>query len=239
MDSQSTVYLIPSPLAQDTQHKAVPIYNQQVIASLKHFFAENIRTARRFLSSLQLGIKIDTLNFYELNKNTTRAELKPVLRQLAQNNLSVGMISEAGSPCIADPGNILVALAHEIGLRVEPLVGASSILLALIASGLNGQNFAFWGYLPIEEKSRVQKLQQLEKLSLQYNQAQIFMETPYRNEALLKSILQHCHPETWLCIATNITTIDEQIRTQKIKDWKKQSLPDLDKKPTIFILQAN
>jgi 16S rRNA (cytidine1402-2'-O)-methyltransferase len=204
----------------------------EVVQHLNTFFVEDIRTARRFISSLKLGKVIDELTFYELNKDTPQEQ---TLAQLKKLNADAGIISEAGCPGIADPGAVAVGFAHQLGYQVKPLVGPSSILLALMSSGFNGQSFTFHGYLPIDKAAKIKVLKNLEQTAKTKNQTQIFMETPYRNNQLLEDALQNLHPETSLCIAANITAEDELIKTLPVREWKKQK-PDLHKKPTIFLL---
>jgi 16S rRNA (cytidine1402-2'-O)-methyltransferase len=233
---KGNIYLIPSLLAEDTQNKVIPDFNKDIIQQIRYFLVENIRSARRFISSLKLGMVIDSLELYVLDKNTPSETLTEYI-QLIENGHNVGIISEAGCPGIADPGALLVDLAHQHHIKVIPLVGASSIFMALMASGMNGQSFAFQGYLPIQNPERAKKIQFLEKESSQKTQTQIFMETPYRNQQLFTDLLKHTKPSTKLCIACNITATDELIRTHTIEIWKSQTI-DLHKKPTIFVLQA-
>lgn len=227
------LYLIPTFLAPDTASQVLSPQVHEVIAATDYFFVENIRTARRFISELKLGRVIDQLHFYELNKDTSEAEVISYFKQIPENQ-DIGIISEAGCPGIADPGALAVKIAHQLGWRVVPLVGPSSILLALMASGMSGQSFVFHGYLPIEKSSKIQKIKQLEQ-NAQKGQSQIFMETPYRNNQLLADLLANCRNDTLLCIAANLTALDELVKTQTILQWK-ASPPDLHKKPTIFII---
>ncbi len=223
-------------MAVDTAPQVLPSSIIALLPQLQYFFVENIRTTRRFISSLKLGIDINSLTFFELHKDTPHQELAENFKIILQGN-NAGVISEAGCPGIADPGAKLVALAHQFGVQVVPLVGPSSILLALMASGLNGQSFVFHGYLPLDAHEKKKKIQIMEKNSQSLQQTQIFMETPYRNQQLLQDLLKWANPQTYLGIACNLTAEDEYIRTQKIKDWQKQ-LPDINKKPAIFLLQA-
>lgn len=230
----STLYLIPNLLGDTPPEQVLPAFNARLIGSLSHFFVEDIRNARRFLKRVIPEIEIDGLHFLELNKRTSETEQQQFLEVLLGGN-DAGIISEAGCPGIADPGAEVVALAHRHGIRVVPLVGPSSIFLALMASGMNGQSFAFTGYLPVKQPERVRRLLQLEKLVHTLGQSQIFMETPYRNNALLSDLLKNCQPGTRLCIAADITTPYESIITQTIAQWRK-SPPALDKQPVIFIM---
>jgi len=227
------LYLIPSTLGAGATKNVIPAGIIDIISTIKYFIVEKPRTARRFL--VELGIKppFDNLTFFTLDKHTRHDELSGFLDPVSEAN--IGLLSEAGVPCVADPGSKVVRLAHLKYISVIPLVGPSSILLALMASGLNGQNFAFTGYLPIQRNERINKIKQLEKRSYNENQSQIFIETPYRNNQVFKDIISSCSPDTFLCIATNLTLNDEQIRTMTIKDWKKQHV-DINKKPTVFIL---
>ena len=227
-----TIFLIPTVLAPDTQNSVLSPQIIEVVTQLNTFFVEDLRTARRFISSLKVGKVIDELTFYELNKDTPQEQTMSQLKKLKGD---AGIISEAGCPGIADPGAVAVGFAHQLGYKVRPLVGPSSILLALMASGFNGQSFTFHGYLPIEKAAKVKALKNLEQTAKTKHQTQIFMETPYRNNQLLEDTLQNLHPETLLCIAANITAEDELIRTLPVREWKKQK-PDLHKKPTIFLL---
>jgi 16S rRNA (cytidine1402-2'-O)-methyltransferase len=230
------IYLIPTVLAPDTGSEVLSPQIQKILPQLKYFFVENIRTARRFISSLKLEIDINSLLFFELHKDTLLSELQENFKIVLQG-YDLGIMSEAGCPGIADPGARAVALAHQAGVRVVSLVGPSSILLALMASGMNGQSFVFHGYLPIEAAEKKKKIQTMEKTSQTLGQTQIFMETPYRNQQLLQDLLQWANPQTYLCVACNLTAEDEFVRTQKIKDWQKQ-IPNINKKPAIFLLQA-
>lgn len=227
-----TLFLIPTILAPDTQETVLPPQIKEVVSELNVFFVEELRTARRFISSLKLNKVIDEITFYELNKDTPPDQ---TLAQLKKLKTDAGIISEAGCPGIADPGAVAVGFAHQLGHKVVPLVGPSSILMALMASGFNGQSFTFNGYLPIDKQLKIKALQNLEQIAKKKQQTQIFMETPFRNNQLLEDVLQNLNSETLLCIACNVTAEDEFIKTLRIKDWQK-SKPDLHKKPTIFLL---
>jgi 16S rRNA (cytidine1402-2'-O)-methyltransferase len=227
-----SLYLIPCPLAEETNDIVLSPQIKETIAELDIFFVENIRTSRRFISSLKLGKVIDNITFYELTKDTPEHETRQQLTNLTQN---AGIISEAGCPGVADPGAIAVKIAHQLAILVTPLVGPSSILLALMASGMSGQSFVFHGYLPIDKALRKKNIQQLEKDAHHKNQTQLFMETPFRNNQLMEAVLEVCQPETLLCVASNLTAPDEFVKTLPIKQWRKTK-PDLHKKPTIFII---
>lgn len=231
---QASLYLIPVTLGETSIEKVLPVYNKEIILQIKYFIVENIRSARRFLKKIDNSINIDELTFYELNKHTKPEQIENYLNPMA-NGFHVGIISEAGCPAIADPGSDIVAIAQRKGYKVVPLVGPSSILLSLMASGFNGQSFAFHGYLPIDASERIKKIKHLEQLINQQHQTQIFIETPYRNQKLAEDIIKHCTPSTKLCIAMNITCEDEYIRTLSVKQWSKQ-LPDMAKQLCIFLL---
>jgi 16S rRNA (cytidine1402-2'-O)-methyltransferase len=229
------LYLIPTILAENTADQVLSPQIREVISQTSVFFVENVRTARRFISSLKTGLVIDELTFYDLDKDTPEAETKQQLHFVKQQNRDAGLLSEAGCPGVADPGAVAVRLAHQTGWQVRPLVGPSSILLALMASGMSGQSFAFHGYLSIEKPARLQEIKQLELDARKRQQTQIFMETPYRNNHLLADILTACNPETRLCIACNLTAKDELVKTLSIREWKAQT-PDLHKKPSLFLI---
>lgn len=231
---QPSLFLIPVTLGETSIEQVLPPYNKEVILQIKHFIVENIRSARRFLKKVDKDINIDELSFYELNKHTKPEEIEGYLNPIA-NGLHVGIISEAGCPAIADPGSDIVAIAQKKNYKVVPLVGPSSILLSLMASGFNGQSFAFQGYLPIDNSDRAKKIKQLEHYIYQEDQTQIFIETPYRNQKLVEDILKYCSPNTKLCIAMNITCDNEYIKTRTVKQWVKQ-LPDMSKQLCIFVL---
>jgi len=229
------LYLIPVPLGNTPVDQVLPSYNREVILQIHHFVVEEVRSARRFLKSVDRDINIDELVFYPMGKHADSAVFREYLKPLA-NGESVGVISEAGCPAIADPGAIIVAQAHQMHLRVIPLVGPSSILLALMASGFNGQNFAFHGYLPIDTSARTSAIKKMEEKTRTEKQTQIFIETPFRNEQLFRELLKCCHNSTKLCVAASITCIDEYIQTYTIEVWKKMPIPQLHKLPTIFLI---
>ncbi|OYU65275.1 MAG: SAM-dependent methyltransferase [Cytophagaceae bacterium BCCC1] len=227
------IFLLPMLLAENTHQVVLTPYALESLKTLKVFFVENIKTTRRFISSLKAGIVIDDLQFIEINQNSDFEELFVILNELDQD---AGIISEAGCAGVADPGALVVEVAHQLGLQVKPLVGPNSILLALMASGFNGQSFAFNGYLPIKDDERAKKLRALEREALQKKQTQIFMETPYRNNQMLTAIVNNLNPNTRLCIAADITSETEFIKTQSIESWKRKGLPDLNKRPAIFLI---
>lgn len=229
--------MIPVTLGDDAIDKALPPDVVSITQKLDTFVVENEKTARRFLGAVKTAKPVRELHLLTLNEHTTEKELPALLAPLLEGR-NVGLMSEAGCPGVADPGAKLVALAHRKGVRVAPLVGPSSILLSLMASGLDGQRFAFLGYLPSAKGARVQKLRELEQTSRKNHETQIFIETPYRNQHLLEDIMVTCHPETRLCVACNISLESEQISSKTISNWKNSLIPDLHKKPTVFLLLA-
>jgi 16S rRNA (cytidine1402-2'-O)-methyltransferase len=232
----AALYLLPAYLGETSPKEIFSEQEINIIKQLKFFVAENEKTARKFIKFLCPDIVQGELSISIINKRTTEHEIEELSRPLQEGN-KVGLISEAGLPCIADPGNLLVAWCHRRDIKVVPVNGPSSIILALIASGLNGQNFTFNGYLPIDSLQRKKSIQNLEITSRTHNSSQIFMETPYRNQSLFDDLLKYLHPSTRICVATHITLPDESIRTLICKDWKNKK-PDFHKKPTIFIMQA-
>ncbi|OJV40805.1 MAG: SAM-dependent methyltransferase [Bacteroidales bacterium 36-12] len=228
------LYLFPTQLGDSELTNILPDFNIKLISEIKYFIVEDVRTARRFLKKCNQDINIDEIVFFVLNKHTQQSELQTFIEPLKQG-IDVGLLSEAGCPAIADPGADIVAIAQSKNIKVVPLVGPSSILLSLMASGFNGQNFAFNGYLPVQEQDKVKILKIFEKRIYQDNQTQIFIETPYRNNKLLQDIIKYCQPEIKLCIAADITTKDEYIKTNSLSNWKNK-LPDLQKRPCIFLL---
>ncbi len=231
------VYLIPNIISQNTQTEVISAQVQDAIKATGIFLVEDLRTARRYVSSLQLGLTIENLDFRILDKKTTFEQCFEIA-QLALEGKNLGVISESGCPGVADPGARLVHMAQQLGVTCKPLVGPSSILMALMASGFNGQSFAFHGYLPIDRKARQQKIRELEKESREKDQTQIFMDTPYRNEPLLMDILKVARPDSFLCIARDITGEKELIKTKPVAKWNAREI-ELKKIPTIFLLYAN
>lgn len=230
------LYLIPTTLGDVNMEKVIPEGNNLIIKKIKYFIVENIRTTRRFLKKIDPQIQIDDLTFYELNEHTDRKKLEEYLNPIIEG-FDIGIISEAGCPGIADPGADVVHIAHDKNIRVIPLVGPSSILLALMASGMNGQNFLFHGYLPVQGSDRIKALKELEKRSGIEKQTQIFIETPYRNIKLFEDLVTTLNPQTRLCIAADLTLETEYIRTQTILNWKRK-MPDLNKRPAIFLVES-
>ena len=233
MSKTGKLYLIPHPLSV---YKADLVNNQVKIQSkrIKYFIVEQLRTARRYLKAIDKSIDIDELTFFELNKHTNRKDIDRFIRPLLKGH-DVGLMSEAGCPGVADPGDVVIKYAHRKNIKVVPLIGPNSILMALMSSGLNGQSFTFHGYLPRDVGELRRKLMEVEGLALKTGYAQIFMEAPYRNNKLRDTVLAVCKPETLFCIASNISGEKEFIKTQTIKSWRSNK-PDLHKQPTIFIL---
>lgn len=228
------LYLLPVTLGDTAIEKVLPSYNREIIVNIKHFIVEDVRSARRFLKKVDADICIDELTFYSLNKHTSPEAISGYLAPLAEGH-SMGVISEAGCPAVADPGADVVAIAQKRNFKVVPLVGPSSIILSVMGSGFNGQSFAFHGYLPIEPADRMRRLKELEARVYSENQTQLFIETPYRNHKMLEDILKTCRPQTKLCIAANITCEGEFIQTKTVKEWKGK-LPELNKIPCIFLI---
>ncbi|RPD46352.1 SAM-dependent methyltransferase [Hymenobacter sediminis] len=229
------LYLIPTVLAEDTAAQVLPPQVAAQVAGLSYFLVENARTARRFIKSVAPQQIIEELRISVIDKDSTEAQIQAALAPVAAGQ-NAGVISEAGCPGIADPGAELARRAHQLGIRVVPLVGPSSLLLALMASGMNGQSFAFHGYLPIERAKRVATLKKLEQQALQQHQTQLFIETPYRNLPLLEDLLQTLHSGTRLCIAASLTAENEFVRTDTVAGWKKAGLPDIHKQPAVFLI---
>ncbi len=232
---KGTLYLIPSMLGEDSSTDVLPPVIRQVAGELRHFIVEDVRSARRFLKKINPEIIIDECSFLILNEHTPSEEIAQLLTPLNEGH-HVGLISEAGLPCVADPGSTLVSYAHENGVKVVPLSGPSSIFLALMASGFNGQNFVFHGYLPVDKRERIQKIKEIETTAFQKNQTQIFIETPYRNNQMLESLIVACKPETKICIAFDLTLPGETIIQSTAKRLNMNTRPDLNKKPAVFLL---
>lgn len=233
----AALYLIPVTLGDSPLQQVLPAHNKEVILGIKHFIVEEVRTARRFLKQVDRSINIDELTFCPMGKHADAALFSKYLEPLRKGE-SIGVISEAGCPAVADPGADVVAIAQREGLKVVPLVGPSSILLAVMGSGFNGQSFAFHGYLPISPAERAKRIKQLENRSAAEHQTQLFIETPYRNHKMIADLLATCNPRTRLCIASGLTTEQEFLRSKTIKEWKQTPPPDLNKIPTIFAIYA-
>lgn len=232
--AQPALYLIPVTLGDTSHENVLPSYNAQVVGQIRHFVVEEIRTARRFLRRMDREFPIDDCTFYEMGKHADVSRFSEYLAPIAKGH-SVGVISEAGCPAVADPGADVVSLAQKRGIRVVPLVGPSSMILSVMASGLGGQSFAFNGYLPVQDADRAKRLKQLESRAWAEGQTQLFIETPYRNLKMFDDILRSCRPQTRLCIAANLTCEGEYAVTRTIAEWKGQR-PPIDKRPCIFLL---
>ena len=229
------LYLIPTRLGDNPPLEVLPISIKKIIEETDHYIVENEKTARRFIKRVSPGKSQAKLKFKTLNKFTDLSELPSFLDDCL-SGYSIGLLSEAGCPAIADPGSDIVSLAHEKNVQVIPMVGPSSIVLALMSSGMNGQGFTFNGYLPIDSNERKFKIKELEKRSVQLQQSQIFIETPYRNNKMLEELIKHLNPETRICVACDLTLPTEYIKTMTSKNWSKTNV-DLHKRPTIFIIQ--
>ncbi len=232
---KGTLYLFPVTLGNNEGIlQVIPAFNLEILHSIRVFIVENIRTARRFIKKSGHPLPIEDMQFYELNKHTL-AEAVDTFLKPAERGEDMGVLSEAGTPAVADPGAVVVAMAHSKGIRVVPLVGPNSIILALMASGFNGQQFCFHGYLPIETQLRIKKIRELEQEVWRRSISQRFIETPYRNNKMLESLIKTCKPQTLLCIASDLTLSTEKIITKNIAGWKKETA-DFNKKPAVFIL---
>lgn len=230
------LYLIPSPLGDNEPAEVIPAPTLELLQHIGTFVVEEVRTARRYLSKAGLKGHIAELEFHELNEHTTHAEVE-ALASLFDDGRDVGLITEAGLPAVADPGSALVALCHRHGITVVPHVGPSSLMLALMASGLNGQSFAFNGYLPAKTDERRTAIKSIEKISQAHKQTQLFIETPYRNDSMFADLLQVCQPSTRICIAANITMPNAYIMTKKVSEWRKENLI-IGKRPCVFLMLA-
>ena len=233
-DKKGKLYLIPSPLGENDPSEVIPGPVLKSLEGFRTFVVEEVRTARRYLSRAGLKGRIESLEFHELNEHTDQATIEGYLKLFDDGN-DVAVISEAGLPAVADPGAQLVALAHRHGIEVVPQVGPSSLMLALMASGLNGQSFAFCGYIPAKTEERRSRLRTLEKVSAQLKQTQIIIETPYRNDSLFSDILSVCNGSTRVCIAADITLPEAFIKTRKVSEWKKEKLV-IGKRPCVFLI---
>lgn len=232
------LYLIPSPLHTDADlNIIIPPEVVKLLVNLKVLIVENTRTTRRLLRKADRSINIDDITFLEYNEHSVKSDVSCYFEHL-MNGIDAGLISEAGMPCIADPGTEIVSMAHKLGIKVVPLPGTSSILMALMASGFNGQNFVFHGYIPLEKNLRSKKIRSMELESQRTGQTQIFIETPYRNNQLLISLIENCKDETLLSVSVDLTLAEQQVYTQSIKKWKKTFL-DLNKRPAVFLLVAD
>lgn len=228
------LFLIPAFIGSDNPSEVFPQLNAEIVKGIKYFIVEEERTARRFLKKIDSGIDINLLKFSVLNEHSNLLQISSYLDPC--KNEDVGLLSEAGVPCVADPGSVIVKMAHEKGIEVVPLIGPSSIILALMASGLNGQNFAFIGYLPVKQHDRIRAIKQIEQRSVLENQTQCFIEAPYRNNQLFDDIIKTASPETNLCIACDLTLPTQMIVTLPVNEWKNKK-PDFHKRPAIFLLK--
>jgi 16S rRNA (cytidine1402-2'-O)-methyltransferase len=231
---KGTLYLVPSLLGDTPVRNSIPDYNLTLLSRITYFIVEEVRSARRFLKKAIPSLTIDDLQFLIFNEHTAPEEVSSFIQPLLEGN-DVGLLSEAGLPCVADPGTELIRLAHDSGIRVIPLVGPSSLMLALMASGFNGQNFCFSGYLPVDKNQRIKQLRELERNLYKDDQTQIFIEAPYRNIQIFQAVLEACRDTTRLCLATELTTTNESIQVKSVKEWKGKH-PDIEKKPTVFLL---
>ena len=234
MNQQGKLYLFPSSLGENTTH-AIPELNNHILDTITFFIAERAKTARHFIKACIPGKDLSPLQFSELNKRTPPEEIPGFLKPCLEGQ-NMGLLSEAGCPGVADPGALVVQTAHQKGIQVVPLSGPSSILLALMASGMNGQQFCFQGYLPPKKPELAKELSKLEQLSAKFRQTQIFIETPYRNNGLVETALQSLSPHTLFCIAVDLTLPGEYVQTHSIAEWKKMDIPNLHKRPAIFLL---
>lgn len=233
--NKSVLYLIPSDLGEGLTH-TIPQYVKEIVSRLSYFIVENEKSARHFLKRINYPLPLQELKLFLLNKHVSGEDVHSYLQPL-KNGISMGIISEAGCPGIADPGAVIAALCHEQEIKIMPLVGPSSIFLALMASGFNGQSFSFLGYLPIQSEQRKKYIQQIESLAYKTGQTQIFIETPYRNKALFEDLLSTCRPHTKICIAASITLPNERIATKTVAQWKSHAF-NIEKVPCVFLLQG-
>lgn len=238
---ETALYLIPCTIDDsDDENKicrVLPDYNLEIVKNLRDFIVESRKSAVRFLISLDKNFPVDDCNFTELSEHTDeKADLSKILNPILKDKKPMGIISDAGCPCIGDPGSRAVEIAHQKNIKVVPLVGPNSMILALMASGFNGQNFSFNGYLPAKNGERESKIKSLESRMYKENQTQLFIEAPYRNEKMLESLLKTLRPETKLCIASGLTTRNEFVKTKSVSEWKKSKLPEINKIPAIFLI---
>jgi 16S rRNA (cytidine1402-2'-O)-methyltransferase len=236
-EEKGCLYLIPVPIDQNSKEAVLLEKHKQIVEHLEYFIVENEKTARFFLGALNPHKPVHQLHFKVLNKSTTPKEIRNLLNPILKG-FNIGLLSESGCPAVADPGSQMVALAHQNNIKVMPMVGPSSILLALMASGLNGQQFKFHGYLPSDKIKRIKKIISIENESKKNNETQIFIETPYRNQHIFNDLLEHLKDQTKLCVGLDITSANEFIQTKIIKNWKKETTRDLKNKPCVFLLQS-
>ncbi len=235
--SLGVLYLIPTPLGDNSPLEVLPLSIKKIIEEHVHFIIENEKSARQFIKKITPHKNQSKITLYPLNKFTSQEEMDTFLEP-CMSGISMGLFSDAGCPGIADPGAVIVSKAHRLGIQVKPLIGPSSLILAMMASGMNGQSFAFNGYLPIEQRQRSQSISRFEKKAFRADQAQLFIETPYRSESLFKDFLKILDPNTRLCVACNISLNSEYILTLSVKKWKKIK-PDINKKPCVFIIEGS
>ncbi|WP_340073492.1 SAM-dependent methyltransferase [Leptobacterium sp. I13] len=236
-NDHGSLYLIPITIGDNEPLEVLPVSTKAIIEKIDEYIVESEKAARRFIKKMSSGKPQSNIQFHILNKYTDDVELEKYLTSCIQGQ-NIALMSDAGCPGVADPGANIVALAHQKGIRVIPLVGPSSIIMALMSSGLNGQNFTFNGYLPIDKKERQKELKKLEKRSKELNQSQIFIETPYRNDRLMEDLVNYLNPNTLLCIACDITLITEHVKTKPISEWKLYGSQELNKRPCVFIIQT-
>ena len=235
--NKGILYLIPTPIGDNSPFEVLPISVKKIVEELKYFIVENEKIARRFIKKIIPGKNQEELILFPLNKFTTQEELNSYIRPCL-DGISMGLLSDAGCPGIADPGAVIVSKAHKLGITLKPHIGPSSIILAMMSSGMNGQNFAFNGYLPVDKKQRTQSLIKYQRHSYKEEQAQLFIETPYRSGTLFAEMIKVLDPNTRLCVACDLSLLSEYIKTQSVLEWKK-SRPNLNKRPCIFILQGS
>ena len=235
--NKGILYLIPTPIGDNSPFEVLPISVKKIVEELKYFIVENEKIARRFIKKIIPGKNQEELVLFPLNKFTTQEELNSYIRPCL-DGISMGLLSDAGCPGIADPGAVIVSKAHKLCITVKPHIGPSSIILAMMSSGMNGQNFAFNGYLPVDKKQRTQSLIKYQRHSYKEEQAQLFIETPYRSGTLFAEMIKVLDPNTRLCVACDLSLLSEYIKTQSVLEWKK-SRPNLNKRPCIFILQGS
>ena len=228
------LYLIPTLLGDTDIEKVIPSYNIQIVRELNVFVVEELKSARHFLKKAAYPRPFDSSEFFVLNEHTAKGEINEMLEPL-MNGENIGLLSEAGLPCVADPGSSLVHLCQQEKIKIVPLSGPSSLMLALMASGFNGQQFTFHGYLPIDAKEKAKKIREMENVANKYGQTQIFIEAPYRNKKLLQILVDTCRPETLICVACNITTLEESVITKQGYEWSMR-IPEIDKKPVVFLI---
>lgn len=232
--TKGKLILIPAPLGEQDFNYLFPPVNSEIIQDIDHFIVEELKTGRRFIKKLGMKKPIESLDFQTLNEHTKTKECESYLNPCLKGQ-NVGLLSEAGTPCVADPGNVVVALAHKLGIEIIPLVGPNSIILALMGSGFNGQNFAFNGYIARDRKEREKQLRFYESILMKSGQTQIFIEAPYRNNHFFESMVQVCKPHNKICVATDVATPEQQIRTFTVEKWRTMQI-DIYKKPTVFLL---